>query len=269
MLLSSAVIIAVVALGFRRLANSDLDLWAGRFGIELSRGERTSVRDHLRRGRKIRFSAAAFGLFVGSLPAYMNVFSRDSAARFAQPLLGNAWITLAAVGAAISELFIVQRPNRHVARLNARRWSDYAPRGPITVLVLFSASAVAVSIFAAFAAADDLWWTLFPTLICLCAVVLTGVGLRSLVNRPRESNSAEQWDLDDAMRADGAHRLIGATMAMSVFNGSLAISEATLQSAPAMGLILVIPQYLALGWWLSLASNAKWNVLKRRSPAYD
>jgi hypothetical protein len=101
----------------------------------------------------------------------------------------------------------------------------------------------------------------------LIALLSLVVGLRQLVDRPRIALAGEARELDDAMRADGAHHVAGAALALSTFAASIAIIEGTWSIFPLIAFVMLPAQFLALTEWWSLSVFSSWEVTAERPVA--
>jgi hypothetical protein len=256
--------VVVIWRGMRRMRAGDLDRWSARFGVVVSEGRREFVIATLERGRRIRFAGAAAGMIVGVLPAYVNLIEAERASDFAGPITGLAWVYGAALGTTLAEILIVQRPSDRRAILEARRWGDYVPSSPV---VWTAVATVGGIIGAIIAVARDTYRAeeaVMAAVACLVAGACLAAGLARIVDRARLVTVGPDRDLDEAMRADGAHRVAGAAIAMAGTGAAVAMSEAVWEVFPPIALVLMAASWAALWWWWSLSTTAPWSVTEPR-----
>lgn len=261
------IALAVVWRGARGVTRSYLAAWQARFHVEVTATHEGFVRGRLRRARTTRAVMAAIGIVVTGLPSYVNLVNGDRSSEFANPLVGNAWLLGASLGALAAEVVIVQRPVLRVASTLGRRPDDYVE----AMWVRWVAAAVPVT--AALAAASTVlqqwrWW--YAWVGVGGALVATGglvVGLRAITDRAALAPGGELRSIDDALRADGAHHVAGAATALAAASVAAAIP----QGLAGWWALLAVPAssvgVLALGVWWTLARRAPWSVALARIPA--
>jgi hypothetical protein len=87
------------------------------------------------------------------------------------------------------------------------------------------------------------------------------VGVHVVVNRPTLATDERDLRLDDALRADGVHHIVGASFAM----GGVATANALAGAfGGVLGLVALLLSYAAIGVWYSLATTERWNVDQAR-----
>jgi len=256
----ASIPVVVLALGGRPVRDADLRRWSDRFGCAVLPSLEAAVRRSIARGRRYRSIGAAVGLVVAGGPAYMNLIDAERSASLAGPANGLAWVYGAAVGAAIAEASVVQRPLvGGIALVERRTWRSYVSSRLVTAAVAVALLSVAVT---AAGAPDD---RVQATAASVAAIVSCGclvVGLRRLVDRPRLAPDAHLTAVDDAMRADGAHHLAGAVVAASVASAAVVVLEA-LPSAGWWALaayVMLLVQYASLRVWWGLAHTSTWRA---------
>ncbi|MEM8620420.1 MAG: hypothetical protein AAGF73_11945 [Actinomycetota bacterium] len=257
-----AVTVALIVAGCRPITDRQLERWAVRLGVLVKGDHERWARAQLRRARAIRWTAFALGLNIGALPMYMNVIDVDRAGDFANAAVAIAPFAGAALGSVIAEIALFQRrPNRRAATLTIRHWRDYVDR----VWIIAIAAAVPLSAIAALvgsARADDvsrLVW--FGPLVCVVSLLAVTLGVRIVVNRPVVVDGAGARRIDDALRADGAHHIAGAAIALSAFALTGTLGH-TLWSG-VVAIVFALVPFLALGVWHGLATT-RWNVDQAR-----
>lgn len=264
----SLVPVLVLWRGFRRVDERQLRRWSDRFGPVLDDETRPRIVRALRRGRRLRATGASLGILVASVPAYMNLIDPSRSSDFAGPVNGLAWVFGAALGATLAEIAFGQRPlGPQAAALDRRRWQDYVATRPVSRVVVAVVAACAGAVVAVARGTDNPG----DAVAVACTAVLAGlclaVGLRQIVRRPRLSLEAPLRVVDEALRADGAHRLAGATVAMAASSAAVALTEAVWDLVPLLGLAAPLLQWVAFGWWWFLSHDAVWRVDRASVPA--
>jgi hypothetical protein len=259
------VVVAALVLwrGWRRIPEGQLAWWEERFDAVVATEHEPYVRDRLERGRRIRSTAAAVGVVGGGLPAYLNVVAPEQASRFANPVVANAWIGLAIAGALLAELVVVQHPVRRVASLTARRAADYVdPRwfrwlaGGVAVSALGAVVAVATHGF-------RWWYALVGLAACALAAAAVPFGLHRITSRPALDADGPLRGIDEALRSDGAHHLVGAAIALCATGTSVTLSALPPVLAP-LSLVGSLAGTAGLFLWMTIARESRWSVARAR-----
>lgn len=254
--LVSLVPLAILWRGWRPLDEAHLQRWADRFGPTLDDETRPLVKAVLERGRRLRAAGAAVGCVVWALPAYMNLIDEDRAGDFAGAPTDLAWLYGAALGTALAEVLLVQRPRGpRVADLEPRRWQAYVGLRPVAAVVAAAVFAAGVGGEAALRTRDRSGVVVAVALAAVAGAGLLVVGLRRIVHRPRLSVDVRLRVADEALRADGANRLAGAAVAMAGLSALRAVGEAHWQTMGALVLVGVVLQPVLFGWWLYLSRD--------------
>jgi len=252
---------AVVVYSTRPVSDQQLSTWSIRFNVLIDDDAATPIRCRLRRARIIRWTAFVVGINVGNLPMYMNVIDVERAGDFATTLTAQAPFIAAALGAVIAEVAFVgpASQRRRTAALVVRRWHDYVPslwaRCVIGFLPIAAISAFAVTVRGVEPWRSSAAWV-GPAVSAL-AIVAMIVGVHVVVNRPTLAADEHDLRLDDALRADGAHHIVGASFAMGGIATAYAVGAAT---GGVVSLIALVLSYAVIGVWYSLATTDRWNV---------
>jgi hypothetical protein len=210
---------------------------------------------------------AAIGIVVAGLPSYMNLINAERSSDFANPLVGNAWLLGAILGALAAEIFVIQRPVLRVASILVRRPGDYVDAMWVRWVAL------AVPVTAALAAASTVfqawrWW--YGWIGVGGALVATGgllFGLHAITDRAALAPGGELRSVDDALRADGAHHLAGAAVALAGTSVAAAIPQGLAGWWALVALSASLTGVLALGVWWTLARDVRWSVAFARTHA--
>lgn len=251
--------------GLRPVADAELQHFVDRFDVVVHVGDELFVRARLRRSRAVRLCAAAAGVLVAGLPLYMNLIDPTRSADFANPVVGNAWIASAAAAALLAEVLVIQWPLRdRRARLEARRPHDYVARRWTARLGVIAGATVVVAAVGLGIGRGDRLELAAGALGAVLAVGLTAFGLRQIADRPRLSSDEELRAIDDALRAYGAHHLVGAAIALATT--SLATSFNAIVVGGWLFLLGPAATYWGLGAWWALAREQRW-PMRRRAPA--
>ena len=263
------VTLAIVVVGLLPPGDQEVARWSRRFNVPLHSTTVDLVRAQLRRGRSIRFAFFALGIHIGMLPMYMNVIDVKRASEFSNPLTGSAPYALAAVGAFLAELAMAMasRPGQvtgvRSAALVSRHWFDYIH----SFWLLFVIACLPISLIAAWFAKDDeqtLGWIWVGPALTAVAILAATVGVSVVVNRPVVALASDTPGLDDALRSDGAHHILGAAVGVA---GIAACTSATQALASSWwALIPGLLTYAAIGAWYIIAGTSAWNVGQARLP---
>ncbi|HEX6419784.1 MAG TPA: hypothetical protein VFZ77_14890 [Acidimicrobiales bacterium] len=262
------VLVALVVLwrGLRPLRDVDLARWQARFDATIPDSDVGFVTRRLQRSRRVRSTLVAAGLAIGGLPAYMNLIDPARSAEFANSLVGSAWLFGAAAGAVIAEVVVDQRPRRRIAALLERRPEDYVDARLVRVVMLAVPVVVALAVISTSMRSFD-WWEAWVGVVA--AVVAAGgvhVGLHAIADRPALDPAGPVGEVDDALRADGAHHLVGAALALAATGADAAAPS--LDGAGAIpALLLTVVALLAYVWWWLLARDVRWSVRRARATA--
>jgi|GEM_PF-4984391 len=261
-----AIVVLVVAafvmgLGSRPVGRRQIEHFGARFGVVVSGEDGSFVAARLHRSRVLRSSAVALGIVVGGLPAYMNLIDPGRAGDFAVEPLGYAWLFGAVLAAVAAEILVVQRPVRggEAALVERRpehyvssRWVRTAAVPAGAALLLFGVAVVSTD-------AELLGPSTGATgaLVTLWAVT---AGLRRIAERPRLEVAGRLEGLDDALRAHGAHHVVGAAVMLGAMSLLLTAAPVLNEAAPALNLVTGLLAYAALGIWYALARNVPWRA---------
>lgn len=254
---------ALIVAGSRPIGVRWVDAWSLRFHVVTpDDATRAWVSSRLRRARAIRWSAFGLGVNAGMLPLYMNVIDVERAGDFANPLTNQAPIIAGAFGALLAE--VVRGRPRRVARTVAvapRGWSDYIERYWVGVIAAFVLATFVSTWVVVRSDASISWWWVAPitSLVALSAATL---GVRGVVNRPTAATDQVTLRLDDALRADGVHHIVGASLALAGHSALWATSASV--GVSAWQTVLGMLSLVLIGVWYGLACRAEWNVERAR-----
>ncbi|SRR6056297_2629648 len=255
--------LAVVLAGARPISDGRLSTWSIRFNVLITETSAELIRPQLRRARTIRWTAFVVGVNVGSLPMYMNVIDVERAGDFANTLTAQAPFIAAALGSVVAEIVFVRRRtrSRRTARLVERRWSDYVPTFWVRCII----GSLPISLAAATVATGrDVgaggWLWVGPAASALAIAAMT-IGVHVVVNRPTLADDEHDLRVDDALRADGVHHIVGAAFALAGVATSYSLAAAI---GNLLGLVFALAPYAVIGIWHSLAATERWNVDQAR-----
>jgi hypothetical protein len=248
-----------VGLAVRPTSDHRLIAWSIRFNVLLQDDTRPLVATRLRRARAIRWTSFIIGVNVGMLPMYMNVIDVERAGSFNNPVTAQAPFIAAALGCVLAEVTIVhRRSGPRSAVLVRRRWSDYVLRlwiGCIVACLPISLVAVAIGPWN-----DRSRWLWVGPAASAIAIAATTAGVTLIVNRPPIEHDDAFRRIDDALRADGAQHVVGASLALA---GIATLNTVALVVPPIVGLLLALSQYLVIGCWYGIIRD-RWNVEQAR-----
>ncbi|MDY7101783.1 MAG: hypothetical protein S0880_11400, partial [Actinomycetota bacterium] len=216
--LVDVVVLAGVGLvlwwGWRSVTPRQLQRFSTRFGVELGEAEVDLVGARLRRGRVVRSIGVAAGVLVTYLPVGLGRVDPGLAREVADlPYLGAAWIFGAAAGALVAEVVVVQRPIVRRATVVRREPSDYVSAW--LVRLLDGLVILTLGLAATARDVDDPAQVVAGAAMVVVAWSLARLGLRTVVDRPRLAPSGRLADVDDALRALGAHHVVGPALAVA------------------------------------------------------
>ena len=258
--------VVLILAGFWPVSEERLARWSVRFDVRLS-GETSSwVRSRLRWARSVRWASFAVGMNLSALPMYMNVIDASRAGNFSNQLTSSSVFLAPTIGALVAELVVVQRPTgEHSAVLIRRRSQDYIDRfwtGAIVVCAVLSVAAA----FAATSRQVPRWgFAWVGPAAALAALASITFGVRRIVNRPVVAPDGPLRAADEALRADGAHHIAGASIALAMTATAAALLLATPDGWWQLPIVLL--NYLAIAWWSRLAIGERWSVaLARQAP---
>ena len=253
----------LIVRGRRPISEARLVRWSLRFDVVVDSHSRGWVSRRLRRARMIRWTSFVAGLNISLLPMYMNVIDVDRAASFSNPAGSSAPWAAAALGAVLAEVLVVQRPaGPRVADIARRRWRDYADQRWVLAIVGCLPVAIAAATLAT-AGNDFRWrWSWVGPASVICAIVAVTVGVHHIVDRPAISATGPERLIDDALRADGAHHILGASVALAGMGTFHSLAIAT--SPNWVSLLFVPAQYWVIYQWQAIACLDRWNVQRVR-----
>jgi hypothetical protein len=194
---------------------------------------------------------------------YMNVIDVERAAEFSNPLTAQAPFAAAALGAVVAELTLVRTPRgMRSAAIVTRRWSDYIDRFWLVVCAGTVPISFAATWFTVSRSDPDSSWPWAGPVVSAVAVAAVTLGVHVVVNRPANVSTAELRRIDDALRADGAHHVVGASVAL----GGLAACSSTSAAlgSSAWSMVPAFVGYVFLANWYGIARTARWNVDQAR-----
>ncbi len=264
----AAVALGVPALvvwrGTRAVDDNTLHRWEQRFDVAVPHEHRGATAIRLRRNRRLRATAVAAGLLVGYMPAFVNLVDATRSAEFANPMTQEAWLVLAALGALLAEVVACHRPSGpRRAALVRRRIGDYVGPGWVGATAVLAAAAIGAAVVAPSSDAPDRGWAWVYAAGAVIAVVALAQGLRVVRDRALAVPEGPERDIDEAFRADGAHHLAGAGLALAASCAAGAVGAAA-PDATVLSLLFTAVACGALGTWWSLARTTPWSVSTRR-----
>ena len=255
--------VSTVLAARRRITDSQLLRWSLRFDVVVDANSRKFVSTRLRRARLIRWTSFMVGINVSLLPMYVNVIDAGSAGRFSNPAGATAPWAAAALGAVLAEVWVVQRPfGPRVADVTPRRWRDYADQRWVIAVAACLPVAITAAVIATADAGFRWAWSWVGPASVVCALIAVTVGVQRVVDRPALAAAGQDRLLDGALRADGAHHVLGASVALAGMGTFQSLIIAA--GASWLALVFVVGEYLVLGRWHSLACTDRWNVQRAR-----
>jgi hypothetical protein len=263
----TSVLVVLVWSGTRAVDETRFRRWQERFFTAVPDELRGETVRCLRRNRSLRTMAVAGGLLVGGLPAYVNLVAPERSSYFANPGTRHAWLMAAALGALLAETTVVSRPaGPRRAALVRRRVGDYIEPGWAWATIVLATLAVLAAVVGALGDAPDSGWWWLHAAGALLAVTAVGHGLRDLRDRAITSPDGPRRDLDESLRAESAHHLVGASIALAAASAAGAL-WLLFDPVELVGLLGEAVALASLGCWWTLARNAPWSVKARRLAA--
>jgi len=255
-----------IAYGTRPISPPRLARWQARFDVDLGDDVTPLIIRRLRCGGAVRWTAFAVGMNITMLPMYMNVIEPSRAASFNTPAITNAFFLTTAVGAFAFELCLRQRNLERSSNLVRRRSADYIdPRWP-RIVALLAAATLAITIVASMQRVDE-WVTAWVGVAAaLVAFAASTIGITAIVDRPSLAANGPLRAADDALRADGAHHLLGSVCALATVGLSIS-GQVLVPDFPWAVLFGLLP-WVGIAWWSRLWSAEPWSVrAARRAPS--
>lgn len=209
----------------------------------------------------------AVGVGVAGLPSYMNLIDADRSSDFANPLVQNTWLLGGALGALVAEVVVVQRPADRVASSSGRRVGDYIDVRWVRCVGLAIPMTAALAIVSTALEGSSWWygWVGFAGALVAAGGLL--LGLRAITDRAALAPDGALRDIDDALRADGAHHLAGVAVALAGFCVGVATPDGLAGWWALFTLLAGLLGAVALGIWWTLARDVSWSVAVARASA--
>jgi hypothetical protein len=195
------------------------------------------------------------------------VIDSSRSGSFSNPLTSSSVFLAPTVGALVAELLVVQRPTgEHSAVLLRRRSQDYIDRFWSGAIVACGALSLTAASAATFRQVPKWGFAWVGPAAAFTALASTTVGVRQIVNRPVVAPDGPMRAADEGLRADGAHHIAGASIALAVTGTVGALLLATANGWWQLPIALL--NYLGIAWWSRLAIGERWSVtLARQAPA--
>jgi hypothetical protein len=247
------------------MTQSYLASWQARFHIVVPAGEVAFVRGRLREARTTRAVLVAVGVVVAGLPSYMNLIDPERSSDFANPLVQNTWLLGGIVGALIAEIVVAQRPLDRVASSLGRRPGDYVDLRWVQwvgLAVPLTAALAAVSTALAWGQWGYSWLGFVGAIVAIGGLLF---GLRAITDRAALAPDGDLRDIDDALRADGAHHLAGVAVALAGTCVGVATPDGLFGWWALFALFTNLVGVFALGQWWTLARTVPWSVARARA----
>ncbi len=250
--------VIAVAYGSRPVSDRQLTRWATRFDVVIAEDWRSHVSAQLRRVRTVRWGAIVVGTNLGAVEIYVAAIDLERAAGISSPLTKMVPFAAAALGAIAAELSLA-RPSGGVrsASLAVRRWTDYIDIPWIVFVGVCLPVSLAASVAMLSRPEASTQWVWLAPVGCVLAVLAITAGINAVVDRPAVSVDVDHRHVDDALRADSAHHIVGAAVALAgvVTSGALMV----VVDGPGR-LIPAVIAFVLLGVWFGLARTARWSV---------
>jgi hypothetical protein len=264
------VIGLVVASGFRRPTDREIDRWIEVHEAPADERTRHLAARYLAYTRRARFSFA----FAGFLGA--RALPGEDATVWANP-----WLMLVAgylVGSIVAEVAF-GRPDRPrgtaAAALSPRTLGSYLPRYAIVALVATPIASAAVVLWQVAVASDVPWrlglsepaTVIAPFVFGAVVTLVAAVSIRAIVRRPQPADRVEAIAADDAFRSSSMHAIAGAALTLSLFvlayllgdlNAALAATGSPFDVAATVASLIAL--CMALASWLFVRHPPRWRT---------
>ena len=258
----TALAVCLAAYGWGPVGPTALTRWSIRFDVLVGPDDAATVRRRLRRARGVRWTAVALGVVVSSTPMYMNLIDVERAAATSTPVTGLAWLVIGAAGATLAEVLVVQRPLARSSDLRRRLVTDYVPRRWLVLIAAANAVSLVGASVGAVLDESSVWtWSIAMVSVVISAVAFAA--LKRIADRPVTDHGARS--IDDALRADGAHHVVGAVVALSGMAAVVVVTD--LVDSVTIVLLLNVFASASLWCWYWIAVTDRWNVARARHAA--
>jgi hypothetical protein len=209
----------------------------------------------------------AVGVVVAGLPSFMNLIDPDRSADFANPLVQNTWLLGGALGALVAEVVVVQRPADRVASSSGRRVGDYVDVRWVRWVGLAIPITAALAVVSTALERSSWWYGWVGLAGAFGAAGGLLLGLRTITDRAALAPDGALRDIDDALRADGAHHLAGVAVALAGISVGVATPHDLAGWWGLFTLLTSLVGAVALGIWWTLARDVRWSVAVARASA--
>lgn len=246
--------------GRRPVTPRELQRFSTRFGVELGDAEIGLVAPRLRRGRVVRSLGVAAGVVVCYSPVIAGRVDPGLADEVAAvPYTAYAWIVGAAGGALVAEALVVQRPVVRRAAVVRRVPSDHVAAWLVRLLDGLAIVTALLAADALLRGPGDAAQVIGGASLVVVAWTVARLGLRAVVDRPRLAPSGRTADVDDALRALGAHHVVGPALALAGGGLGGVLFARALEGTPVALWFAVVGVPVVQGLWLAVA-GARWPV---------
>jgi hypothetical protein len=240
-----------------------LRVFARRFGVTLDDVTRPFLAERIRRGRCWRAVGGTLGWIISTLPVTVSQFRPRLGSELNRPFLSLAPYAGYLLGTVLVELVIAARANPRPTRalLRFRQVSDYVPTWPISTTRVAAIASVCLSPLSwrlAERADVDATYEAIATsvMVTIVGLAFMELALRFIAHRRQVAAAPETLILDEALRADSARRVAGASMVVVTTAATAQLNVVLYALAPWLTLFAAALYFLVLGaWWALVDSN--------------
>jgi hypothetical protein len=255
--------LVLVLLALRPVSARELGKFSVRYGVEINSETRPAMDRYIRRGRTVRLAGAALGLSLHSVlyAVGLSIPNDDAFYGIVGYLLG------AFVGALLPHSNVVEP---RTASLVPRQMSDYLPRAALVApVVAVGVGALAAVVFEIEPrrVLPDFTGSNTGLVLAVIAAAGTLTSIWIVIGRSQPITTRGLVTVDDAMRTEAVHTLVGTGTAIALLGASSCLFEMGGYASPTWlhvagvvaGLCAVVGALLA---WVF--TGAAWRV--RRAP---
>jgi hypothetical protein len=250
-----------------------LRVFARRFGVTLDEATRPFLARRIRRSRCWRALGGALGWVIATLPLTVSQFRPGLGGQLNQPFLSVVPYAGYLLGNVIVELVLAARANDRPRRalLRFRRVTDYVPSWPITTTRAAAIVGVCLTPVAwrltepSGRAAWSGGRILTDLTVMIAGLAFMELALHFIAHRRQVATTPETLVADEALRADSARRVAGASMVVVTSSACSQLDVAAKALDPWLTLVALALYLLVLGAWPYLI-DSNWRLPPTPAP---
>jgi len=265
----------IVAAGFRRLPDTEIDRWIDAYGAPVDEDTRSLAERYLTRTRRIRFSFAILGL-----GAWM-IMTESTSIGFGTWISGLVGYLVGSVVAELTHSRPIAADGSVSAVLSRRSFAWYMPRYvPAVIVALPVACAASAAWLVQIApratdnfAKPDAVPVGAGSLFSIVLTIVVGSSMWAIVRRPQPASSIDAVAADDAFRSSSMHAMAGALVTLDLLLLSYTLSK--LQNALSaigsgfadlMTYLSMLAFAMTLAAWLIIGHPSSWRTPRSLDP---